>query len=162
MPYLETRFIFDSDLVSRLIGWQTDSLWCHTEGLSRDGKSWVGAHAGSGVQARPLDYCKPLRERRYRVPVTEEQYERAMKFQESKIGTPYNLIDIIGLALHKRIGASEHEMICSAFEIERYMYAGIYPLNCLEGFAYLVTPETLHLSPIFIGHRVQDTPAQSA
>lgn len=152
MPYLETRFIFDDDLVSKLIGWTTDSLWCHTEGLSRDGKSWVGAHAGSGVQARPLDYCKPIRERRYRIAVTEKQYELAMAWQESKIGTPYDYKDILGLALHARIGASHHELICSAFETERYMNAGIYLLNCQEGFVYLVTPETLHLSPLFIGN----------
>jgi hypothetical protein len=152
MPYLETRFIFDDDLVSKLIGWTTDSLWCHTEGKSRDGESWVGAHAGSGVQARPLDYCKPIREKRYQVPVTDKQYELAMNWQESKIGIPYGYKDILGLLLHARIGISDHELICSAFEIERYMNAGIYPLNCQLAFAPLITPETFHLAPMFINN----------
>jgi len=32
---------------------------------------------------------------------------------------------------------------------------GIRPLNVLEDFSYLITPETLHLSSLFIGKRVK-------
>ncbi len=153
MPTLTTRFIFEPGLVSDLIGFATDSLWIHTEGLNRTGDAWVGAHAGTGVQARPLNWCSPTRESRYQIPVTEEEYDLAMEYQESKIGTRYDYADIIGLALHIRIGVSKHEVICSAFELGRYMAAGIRPLNVLDGYQYLVTPETLHLSPMFIGKR---------
>ena len=43
MPGLVIRFINDVDIVSKLITWSTNSLWCHTEALSRDGTTWVGA-----------------------------------------------------------------------------------------------------------------------
>jgi hypothetical protein len=151
---LTIRFINERGIVSRLIDWQTDSLVCHTEGLSRDGQSWVGAHAGTGVQSRAHDWCKPTFERRYVIPVTAGQYEDAMRFMDSKIGCPYDYKDIVGLALHKRMGASDHEIICSAFMLLWLQSAGLEPLNVLEPFAYLVTPETLHLSPLLIGRGV--------
>lgn len=154
MKHIVVRFINDADLVSRLIDWTTDSLWCHTEALSGDGQSWIGAHAGSGVQARALDYCRPEREARYAIPVEDSAYDSAMAWLDAKIGTAYNYADIVGLALRTRVGASDHQVICSALMTEFLQQAGLQPLNCLEGFAYLITPETLHLSPIFIGRRI--------
>lgn len=154
MSKLVIRFINEPGIVSRLIAWSTDSLFCHTEGLGRDGKSWVGAHAGTGVQARAYDWCKPTFERRYAILVTDEEYEQAMRFMDSKIGLPYNYVDIVGLAIHSRVGASEHELICSAFMLLWLQSAGLEPLNVSEPFAYLITPETLHLSPLFIGRMI--------
>lgn len=150
MPNLVIRFIFEPGLVAKLIGYQTDSLWCHTEALSRDGQSWIGAHSGTGVQARPLDWVKPTRERRYSVPVTQEQHDLSMAWLEGKEGMPYDYTDILGMTLHKRIGASDHEIICSALMTEYMMHAGLWPLNCLEGYAYLITPEALHMSQLFL------------
>jgi hypothetical protein len=158
MPDLVIRFINERGIISRLIDWETDSLFCHTEGLSRDGQAWVGAHAHTGVQARPLDWCKPIFERRYAVPVSDENYESAMQFMESKIGLlSYDYVDIIGLALHARIGASDHEIICSAFMLLWLQAAGLAVLNVLPEYSFLCTPETLHLSPIFIGRGIPIT-----
>lgn len=153
------RFIDEPGLVSTLIGWTTDSLWCHTEALSEDGQSWIGAHAGTGVQARPLNWCTPTRERRYSLPVTAAQYAAAMSFLKGMLGCPYNYGDIAGLALHARIGASDHQIICSALMTLFLMAAGLKPLNCQEGFAFMITPETLHLSPLFIGRCIYQFPA---
>ena len=155
MTNLTIRFIYEPGIVSALIGWETNSLWCHTEALSRDGKSWIGAHAGTGVQARPLDWVKPTREAVYAVPVTDEEAETANVWLESRIGTPYNYTDILGLAIHARIGLNRHEIICSAAMLEYLWKASQQPLNVLEGYEALITPETLHLSPIFIGRRIK-------
>jgi hypothetical protein len=151
MADLTIRFIFEPDFVSRLIGWETNSLWCHTEALSRDGQSWIGAHAGTGVQPRPLNYCKPTRERQYAIPVLDRAADAAYTWLESKLGTPYNYADILGLTLHARIGVSEHEVICSALMLQFMQQSGLEPLNCLPQYSSLITPETLHLSPLFIG-----------
>jgi hypothetical protein len=152
MRTLTVRFIDEPGLVSRLIAWTTNSLWCHTEALSRDGRSWIGAHSGTGVEARPLAWCAPIRERSYALPVADEQYGHAMAWLESKVGTPYSYGDIVGLAVHRRrLGARSHRVICSALMTELLMAAGLRPLNVAEGFEYLITPETLHLSPLFIG-----------
>jgi hypothetical protein len=159
MPNLVDRFIYSRDLVSLLIGWETNSLWIHTERKNRAGDKWVGAHAITGVQARPLDWAGKLeREAIYSRSVTDAQYEAAMSFQESKIGAPYGYLDIVGLAIHKRIGLSDHEIICSAFSIMCDQAAGIYPLNCEPEFDALITPETYHLSSHFIGNRIECAP----
>jgi len=150
MPTITIRFIDEPDIVSRLINYATDSLWCHCEGLSRDGKSWIGAHSGTGVQPRTLDYCKPIRERRYSLEVTDEQYETAMSWLESKISEKYDYLSIVGLALHKRVW-SPQRVICSELMLQFMQAAGLQPLNVLPGFDALITPETLHLSPILIG-----------
>lgn len=156
--FLTIRFIDEPGIISGLISWTTDSLWCHVEALSRDGRQWIGAHSGTGVQARPLDWCTPIRERQYALPVSDDQYEAAMTWLENKVGCPYDYTDIIGLALHKRIGASDHEIICSACVLLFLMAGGLMPLNCQEGFAYMITPETLHLSPLLIGKCIYSFP----
>lgn len=154
MPNLIIRFIYEPGIVSKLIAWQTNSLWCHTEALSEDGMQWIGAHARTGVQARPLTWCTPLRERRYRVNVDAASYARAHKWLRSKIGTPYNYEDIAGLALHWRIGFKKRAIICSALMTDFLNVAGLEPLNVLPKYSYLITPETLHMSKIFIGRCV--------
>lgn len=154
MPNLVIRFIDESDIVSRLITWTTNSLWCHVEVLSRQENGWTGAHSGSGVEHRPLDWCKSIcRERRYAIPVTIQQYYAAHDWLESKIGTPYDYKDILGLSLHKRVW-SGNRVICSALMLQFMQEAGLEPLNCLPEFSALITPETLHLSPLFIGRGV--------
>lgn len=159
MSALTIRFIFDPSLVSRLIAWTTDSLWCHTEALSRNGESWIGAHAGTGVQARPLNWTKVTRERRYAIPVTDAQYDAAMSWMEDKIGEPYDYADIVGLGLHDRKAHNSSELICSSFMLEWMTHAGLLPLNVLPRWAYLITPETLHLSPLFAGRCIYNSPA---
>lgn len=150
MSALVIRFIDEADWVSRAITWTTNSLWCHCEALSSDGHAWIGAHTGTGVDRRPLDWCKPIRERRYAVPVSEKASQAAHNFLDSKIGVQYNYLDILGLALHKRTWSPGRD-ICSQLMIEFMQAAGLMPLNVLPQYDALITPETLHLSPLFIG-----------
>jgi hypothetical protein len=154
---LTIRFIGEGDLVSRLIEWATGSLWCHTEGLSRGGCSWIGAHAGSGVALRPLYWVTPRRERRYAIPVSQAAYDNAMTWLESQIGVKYDYLDCIGLAIRKRTW-NPRRLICSELMVEFMQAAGLAPLNVLPGFDALITPEVLHLSPIFIGRCVGQIP----
>lgn len=152
MKYITIRFIYTPGIVSKLIAWNTNSLWCHTEALSRDQRSWIGAHGGPGVEKRPLNWCRPSRERRYSLPVSDAQYDQAMSWLEAHVGEPYDYKDIIGLAIHARIGSSNHTVICSAFMLQFLIQADFVPLNVQDEYIYLITPETLHLSPIFRGH----------
>src|SRR5882762_1748020 len=138
------RFIGGTGFVSAGIRYVTNSLWIHTECLSRDGRGWIGAHAGTGVQERRLDYCKPPYERRYSIPIPEEQFDIAHTWLESKIGEKYDYSDIVGLALKHRTW-NPHRVICSALMLQFMQQAGLQPLNVLADFDALCTPETLHL-----------------
>jgi uncharacterized protein YycO len=158
MPQITVRFVNSDDFVGKAIDWVTFSLWDHTEIQTADG-GYIGAHAGSGVQERPANYCTPSRERRYTLDVTQEQYDKIFAFAKSKVGTPYNYRDIVGLFIHHDI-TSQHREICSMFVFECFLAAGIQLLNVLPKYSNLVTPETLHLSPHWIGKCTYKFPAE--
>jgi uncharacterized protein YycO len=154
MPVLTLRFINSRDIISKLITGMTFSLICHTEGMNRSGDGWIGAHAFTGVQERPLDWCKNLTwERRYDIPVTDEQYEAAMEFLESKIGTPYNYRSILGIVIRKRTLTSRDRVDCSDLMLQWLWAAGQEEevLNVRPGESWMITPEILHLSSLLIG-----------
>ena len=153
-PRLVIRFIDEPDLISRAITFVTDSLWCHTECLSRDGSGWVGAHAGTGVEKRALDWVRPSRERVYAIPVKPDAFNAAHNFLESQMGCKYNYRDILGLFFHRRIW-SPQRVICSQLMLQFMQEAGLQPLNVLPDYSALITPETLHLSPLFIGRSIK-------
>ena len=140
------RFVYERGIISRIIGWDTNSLWCHVE-FGTGAGTWIGAHAGTGIQERPADWCKPLRERRYTINVPDEDaWEVSLR---ADAGKPYNYADIAGLFLHDRRFQSDGRYICSQWCIDKWMAAvkpKDWPLNCLPGYVYLITPETLHLS----------------
>jgi hypothetical protein len=153
VPNLTIRFVDEADWVSRAITWTTNSLWCHTETLNRAGTGWTGAHAGAGVETRSLTWVKPSRERRYAIPVTQAAFDAAHTWLEAQHGQRYNYQDILGLFFHKRIW-SPQRVICSQLMLEFMQAAGLRPLNVLPGYDALITPETLHLSSLFIGRSI--------
>src|SRR5271156_1482156 len=91
----------------------------HAEALNRAGDGWIGAHAGVGVKYMPLDWAKEIvYERRYSLEMTDEQYEKAMGFLESKIGTPYDYSDILGILFQDVKLNNPHRIICSVLQFE--------------------------------------------
>jgi hypothetical protein len=157
MALFKIRFITESDPISDAIRLVTFSEWSHVEIITETG-SYIGAHAKGGVQERPADYTKVSRERRYEIPVADDQYTKMMAFARSKIGTPYDFKDIAGLFLHKNL-SSEGTEICSMFVFESALAGGLQMLNVLSEYSNLVTPETLHLSPYLIGKCVYSFPS---
>jgi len=149
MVELKIRFITTRGFVSWAIRRVTFSEFSHVEIELPDG-TFLGAHAGDGVQIRATDYCTPLFERRYSLLIPEVRYQVGMEFARSKIGTQYNLPDIVGLFFHSHL-TSPGKLICSQFVFEVLLEMGIKALNVLGPYSYLVTPDSLHLSPIFIG-----------
>jgi len=155
MKYLTIRFINTKGIVSRLITGETFSLMDHCEGLSRDGNSWVGAHAWTGVQARSLDWADEdiIWCREYTIPCTEEEYEDAMAFMDKHVlsRTRYNYRGVFGVFVHDRNATDRTRIDCSDFMIQWLWAARKKVLNVRPGESWMVTPEMLHLSPIFIG-----------
>lgn len=158
MAHLGIRFINSSDLIGKGIDWVTNSLWDHVEIQTPEG-TYIGAHAGSGIQERPADYCKPTRERRYAIPCTDEQLAKILASARADIGIPYDYTDIVGLLLHDRGIRSDTREICSEFVCQVALDGGIAMLNVQREFCHLITPETLHLSPLLIGHCTYSFPA---
>ena len=154
MALFKIRFVNSNGFIGSAIDWATNSLFDHAE-IETETGTWIGAHDDGGVQERPADYMQPppTRDYRYAIPCTDEQYAKAMAFARSKIGTKYNFADIAGLLLHDRKINNSHAVICSQFTLMAAESGGIYMLNVTPGYEYLISPETLHLSPLLRGNR---------
>lgn len=146
------RFIKGGSFVSKAIAFLTNSYFSHVEFGTPEG-TWIGAHAGDGVQERAANYCNPVRDYRYEISCTSAQQAHLLEWARSFVGkTKYNYLDIIGLLIHCRKLNSPDRDIC-----DQFVFLGlnvIFPgrvMNVLPKFAYLLTPETLHLSPLFVG-----------
>lgn len=156
MTSIRVRFLATKSFTGLGIRWITGSLFQHVE-YGTPEETWIGAHIGSGIQERAPDYCKPALEYIYDIPCTDEQAQELLRWARSKIGTKYNTTDIVGLMFQARKLTSPHDLICSQFCCEGllHIFGTAKVLNVLENWAYRITPETLHLSPIFVGHRVR-------
>lgn len=155
-PRVRVRFITADGFVSSGIRWVTNSLWSHVEFGTPIG-TWIGAHADGGWMERPANYCTPTREAMYDIPCTQEIMDAHLKRIRAMVGQmPYNKLDIVGLLIKNRKLSTPHALICSQGATEELImrFGSARVLNVLMGFEYLITPETLHLSPIFVGRRV--------
>ena len=155
MPCIRGRFIASPGFTGWYIRHWTGSLFQHFEFGTQKG-TWIGAHIGSGIQERPANYCNPTLSYVYEIPCTQQEEDFAEAWMRSKIGTKYNVRDIIGLAIQKRTLTSLHELICSQFGIDGLLifFGPKRALNVLPDWTYRITPEVLHLSPIWTGNRV--------
>lgn len=156
MPDLLVRFVTERDLISRAIRWVTFSDFSHVELGLPDG-TWLGAHASGGVQIRPAGYMTPSLERVYALAVTQAEYDAAMAYARGQIGTSYSFLDIANILFRARFSTRPHGIICSWFMLEVLRAASITALNVLAEYDYKITPDMLHLSPIFIGKCIRQT-----
>lgn len=154
MAVITVRFVASPSFVGSAIRWATNSIFQHTEFGTPQG-TWIGAHAGSGIEERPANYGNYPTEYLYEIPCTDPQLSNLLTWARAKCGqTPYNYKDIAGLLFHARKLTSPQRMICSQFCTEGLLetFGPKRVLNVQADYAYLITPETLHLSPIFAGN----------
>lgn len=158
MAVIRIRFVASKGFVGSSIRWVTNSLWQHVEFGTPEG-TWIGAHADRGIAEREANYAVETLEYVYEVPCTDAQLRQLMAWCRSKIGIKYNALDILGLLIKNRTLHSPGRFICSQFCTEGLLmiFGPRAVLNVLPEYAYLVTPEMLHLSPLFVGRRVRPT-----
>lgn len=156
MARIRVRFIRGIGVPSGVIAGLTGSLFSHVEFGTPEG-TWIGAHIVGGVQERAADYCKPKLEYVYDVPCTDAQLADHLRWMRSQVGSKYDVTDIIGLALQVRKLHRMHEYICSEFYARGMLriFGASRFLNVQDAWAYRITPETGHLSPLLVGHRVK-------
>jgi hypothetical protein len=156
MACVRVRFIRGTGFVSWAIARVTGSLFSHVEFGTPEG-TWIGAHIGGGIMERPANYCNPAREYVYEIPCSAVQAQEALTWMRSRIGTKYNVLDIVGLLFQARTLCSAHRYICSQFCTAGLLevFGAARVLNVLTSWSFRITPETLHLSPIFVGRCVK-------
>lgn len=137
--------------ISKAISRVTGSLFSHVEfGTSRG--TWIGAHWEDGIQERPANYWTTSLERVYNIPCSLEDQVKLEKWMADHIGNQYNLVDIAGLLVQNRQWTTPKRFICSQFVADGLLmlFGPARVLNCQNDWTYRITPETLHLSPIFV------------
>ena len=149
------RFISEAGFVSAAIRDVTDSQWSHVDIILPDG-FYLGARSNGGVQVRPPNYCKPIRERRYAIPTTPDQLDAMLTFARAQIGKPYDFLDIAGLLAH-RDWRRPNAWMCSELAAATAEAGNMPMLNAEAQFVNHITPEMLHLSPLLIGHCYMET-----
>lgn len=151
---IRLRFVTCDDMLSRLIRTQAGISMpftpSHTEALSQDGQSYIGAHYDGGIQARPVGYdaaqVMTLPDGRkadiiVSLPCTDVQEAAFYAFVNSKIDEPYDWKSILSFAAPDiNLHLTDH-LICSAF-----MTAGLRAAMC-EYFPLPLTVPFHHISP---------------
>ncbi|HEX5236145.1 MAG TPA: hypothetical protein VFW25_12540 [Silvibacterium sp.] len=156
MGCVRVRFVAGPGFTGWSIRELTGSLFQHVEFGTR-ARTWIGAHVGGGIQERPFDYASYTLEYYYEIPCTDAEELAHEAWMRSRIGTKYNVIDIVGLMFQRRTLTRSHEYICSQFYADGMLrvFGAQRFLNVQADWTYRITPETGHLSPILVGRRVQ-------
>lgn len=154
---IKIRFVTGTDLVSRMISLQAGVAMpfapTHTEALSWNGESYVGAHLEGGVCMRPVGYDADelitlpdgsKSERIVPIDCTPAQESAFHSFVESRIGTPYDWQAIVGFVDPEIHGHEFGHVICSAFMTQALRAAGFFPWPLAVPFHH-ISPRDLFL-----------------
>jgi len=164
---IRIRFVTHGDFESRLIRMQAGIAMpftpSHTEALSQDGKSYVGARLDGGVQPKPINYdagtIEPLAEggwcnRIVELPCTPEQEAAFYKFVADKIGEPYDWKSIFGFEAPDFHTHLLDHVICSAFMTAALRACNYFPEPLTVPFHH-ISPRDLMLilsSHVLVNH----------
>lgn len=88
----------------------------HVEMLSRDGKSYIGAHLDGGIKARPIGYDAATMKAEFLLELGSFNDDPYYEFLESKIGTAYDWTAIVDFLLPVN-WHQNGRLFCSAFAL---------------------------------------------
>ena len=110
---LKWRGVAEADPISGIIKCiERGGVISHIEFLTDDEQYAIGARALGGVARRPCNYEKFILDIRFRVTVTDVQYDAAWTFLNAQIGKPYDFGDCMGI-LFNHDWASQKKWMCS-------------------------------------------------
>ena len=110
------RFVNHRIIGSYLIDFQSMGRYSHVEALTPE-KTYIGAHADTGVQARPMGYDAGTfdREKFLLLPAVSDISAKFYHYLKAVIGEPYDFGAIAGFVAHFDIH-QKHRVICSALQ----------------------------------------------
>jgi hypothetical protein len=158
------RFVRGTSWTSNLIAAQEKTAVpftpSHVEALTPDGKSYLGARVGEGVELQPVGYDKGkvaklpagydatvfpdgLCDLHLKLEATPAQSRAFYAYLTSEIGKPYDWLSIVGFVVPEHFHLPNH-VICSALQTLALRAAGWFPYR-LAAPAHLVDPRDLLL-----------------
>lgn len=132
-------------LISRLIRWQTRSVYSHAAIMTRAGTIIEAWHRG-GVREKNLSDYRDIDF--FVVPdMSPEQWDRAIAFARGQLGKRYDYLGVIRFVTRRR-HLSSRRMFCSELVFAALAAAGVGLLKRIP--APKVSPAMLALSPLLI------------
>jgi len=155
---IRIRFVTSTAFSSRLIRLQAGVSMpftpSHTEALSQDGKSYIGAHLDGGIMRRPVGYDADTlmdlpdnggkSERIVSIPCTPEQETVFYTYVEKHVGEPYDWQGILGFVATEIHLHDVGTIFCSAFMTGALREAKIFPWPLTVPFHH-ISPRDLML-----------------
>lgn len=159
------RFVHHRIIGSDLIDFQTSGMYSHVDALTPDAK-YIGAHASTGVEARPMGYDTGTfdREKFLLLPADPDTSGKFYHYLRATVGEPYDFGAIAGFVSHLDIH-QKHRIICSALHTLAARWCEYLPTP-LPVPAHEISPRDLELGltmrsdvreitaddPIFLAH----------
>lgn len=118
MKQITFQLVRGAGISSRLIGWFGAGYYSHIDtetpaGLLRGARSDVIEGIAPGVRDRPQAYEKWLRQTRFTITVTDNQYERFWQFSDAQVGKPYDSRGLLDTFLFGRDWREDGQWWCS-------------------------------------------------
>lgn len=147
-----------TSLVSRLIRWQTRSVYSHAAMLMDDDTVYEAWHRG-GVSHAPtlgFNHSPGTMVELYTFFATDDQLAKIEAFLKSQVGCKYDWLSVIRFVTRFRTtDGSKSRWFCSELVFAALDAAGIPPLSRIE--PHLITPRDLGMSPVFEFERTTTT-----
>jgi hypothetical protein len=131
MKQIILQFVGASDLCSRTIEWFGKGHFSHVDLVMDDGRllgarSDVVGGSPAGVWPRKPNYEIWSNISRISIDVTEAQYDAFWTFANSKIGTEYNKLGIVGFVTGTSL-TNANDLFCSQYGAEAVSASGLFP-----------------------------------
>jgi hypothetical protein len=144
---MKLRFVQGNSIVSQAIVARENVAMpftpSHVEAVSRDGKSYIGAHIEDGIRSRPIGYDIDTMAHELILDLGIEGDAAAFAYMESKIGEPYDWHGILDFILPSNFHAPDHAF-CSAFMALTLRKKGFFEWP-LASPAHMISPRDLLL-----------------
>lgn len=125
------QFVAGDDLCSDLIEWKGAGKFSHVDAVLPT-QDLLGARSDviqgipAGVRVRPPNYEPWAHVSRVTIPCTDAQQDAFMTFIQSKIGTAYNSVGILGILLDDAGVTNQSDLFCSQFLTEAVQASGVW------------------------------------
>jgi uncharacterized protein YycO len=130
--------------ISKLIEWETRSIYCHAALLLRDG-SLVESIEPNGVR-RVNPYVPDPEEPAQFFTVPGMDDDKAETFALEQIGEPYAMINLVGFLTRSGVDEDRGKWFCSELVFAAVQAGGVSLLRNVP--AFMVSPGMLGLSPL--------------